>query len=67
MYPIRIGGGGMIYITGDCHGNFKRFTKKQRNKYPYEITEQDYIIVCGDFGLLWSLANIPLKNGRVER
>ena len=22
----------MIYVTGDCHGDFKRFTKKQRKK-----------------------------------
>lgn len=44
----------MIYVTGDCHGNFKRFTKRQRNKYSFLITKQDYVIVCGDFGLLWS-------------
>ena len=44
----------MIYITGDCHGNFRRFTRKQRMKLPFKLTEKDYVIVCGDFGLLWN-------------
>lgn len=44
----------MIYVTGDCHGDFYRFTKKQRNKLPFQMTENDYVIVCGDFGLLWA-------------
>lgn len=48
----------MIYITGDVHGDFRRFTKKERRKLPYEIGredigKEDYVIVCGDFGLLW--------------
>ena len=44
----------MIYITGDTHADFRRFTKKQRNRLPFELTEKDMVIVCGDFGLLWS-------------
>ena len=44
----------MIYVTGDCHGDFHRFTKKQRNKLPFQLTESDYVVVCGDFGLLWA-------------
>lgn len=43
----------MIYITGDTHGDFRRFTKKQRNRLPFELTEKDIVIVCGDFALLW--------------
>lgn len=43
----------MIYITGDTHCNFTRFTKKQRAKLPFDLTAQDSVIVCGDFGLLW--------------
>lgn len=44
----------MIYITGDCHGNFERFE-------PYifpeqaEMTKDDYVIICGDFGGVWEL------------
>lgn len=41
-----------IFITGDCHGNFKKFTRKQREKL--NIQPDDYVIICGDFGLLWS-------------
>ena len=44
----------MIYITGDTHADFKRFTKKHRTRLPFKLTEKDMVIVCGDFGLLWS-------------
>ena len=44
----------MIYITGDCHGNFQRFTKYQRTRLPFLLGEDDYVIVCGDLGLLWA-------------
>ncbi len=43
----------MIYVTGDCHGNFLRFTRQQRKQLSYQFSEQDFIIICGDFGLLW--------------
>lgn len=39
----------MIYITGDTHGDIKRFKKKDIRK----LTKNDYLIVCGDFGFLW--------------
>lgn len=42
-----------IYITGDTHGDFKRFTKKKLKELPFKLTENDHIIVCGDLGLLW--------------
>lgn len=41
-----------IWITGDCHGNFSRFTRKQREKL--DIKPDDYVIICGDVGLLWA-------------
>ena len=39
----------MIYITGDTHADFSRF---EENKFPIqsEMTKNDYIIICGDFG-----------------
>lgn len=43
----------MIYITGDTHGDFTRFHKHSRKRLPFELTESDYVIICGDFGLLW--------------
>lgn len=39
----------MIYITGDCHGNWTRFSSKNFPEQK-EMTKGDYVIVCGDFG-----------------
>lgn len=44
----------MIYFTGDTHADFRRFANKRMKKLELEMSEQDYIIVCGDFGLCWS-------------
>lgn len=44
----------MIYLTGDLHGNYKRLSKKQRMKWDFSIGPDDYLIVLGDFGLVWS-------------
>lgn len=43
----------MIYITGDTHSDFKRFTEDQ---FPIqsEMTKNDYVIICGDFGGVWT-------------
>lgn len=40
----------MIFITGDCHGEFKKFST---SKFPEqkELTRDDIVIVCGDFGI----------------
>ena len=43
----------MILITGDTHGDFRRFTKHEIMNLPYKVTKKDYMIVCGDFGFLW--------------
>lgn len=40
----------MIYITGDIHGEYKRFENRKLKK----LTEKDCLIVCGDFGFLWT-------------
>lgn len=39
----------MIYITGDCHGDYTRFSVK-RFPEQKELKKSDYMIVCGDFG-----------------
>ena len=43
----------MIYITGDCHSNFERFNT---GNFPEqkEMTKDDYVIICGDFGGVWN-------------
>lgn len=40
----------MIYITGDTHGDFRRFSS---NGFPEGkmMTKKDYVIVTGDFGI----------------
>lgn len=43
----------MIYATGDTHGDFRRF---EPENFPEQagMTRQDYMIICGDFGGVWS-------------
>ena len=42
----------MIYVTGDCHGNFRRF---QSEYFPEQanMTKDDTVIITGDFGGVW--------------
>lgn len=47
------GGEIMIYITGDCHGDFKRFNTRNFPEQK-EMTKKDFMIVCGDFGGVWN-------------
>ena len=40
----------MIYVTGDCHADFRRFSAPD---FPDQrrMSREDLVIVCGDFGL----------------
>lgn len=42
----------MIYITGDIHGDPSKLSS---DIFPEqkEMTKDDYVIICGDFGLIW--------------
>lgn len=42
----------MIFITGDTHGDFSRFSVEA---FPEQLgmTHDDYVIICGDFGGVW--------------
>jgi hypothetical protein len=42
----------MLFITGDCHGKFDKFSN---TNWPIStnLTRDDYVIVAGDFGLLF--------------
>ena len=42
----------MIYVTGDCHADFHKFSSRAFRKQK-EMTRDDFVIVCGDFGI-WS-------------
>ena len=43
-----------IYITGDTHGDFHRFSA---DNFPEgkTLTKEDYVIICGDFGGIWDV------------
>ena len=49
----------MVFLTGDCHGNFRRFGRRY---FPEQGTmdREDYVILCGDFGGVW--AGTPEEN-----
>ena len=42
----------MIFMTGDTHGEVRRFN---RDSFPEQkgMTKDDYVIILGDFGLVW--------------
>ena len=42
----------MIFVTGDTHGGFFRFSGSE---FPEQerMTRDDYVIICGDFGGVW--------------
>ncbi len=45
----------MIYVTGDTHGDFGgRFNVKNFPEQK-ELTKDDYVIICGDFGGIWDV------------
>lgn len=43
----------MIYITGDCHADFTRLNTENFPEQS-EMTKNDYVIICGDFGGVWN-------------
>lgn len=42
----------MIFVTGDAHGDFRKFNQES---FPEQkkMTREDYVIICGDFGGVW--------------
>lgn len=45
----------MIYITGDTHGDLNDFRNRMQN---LNLTREDIVIVCGDFGFNWDAKHI---------
>ena len=43
----------MIYITGDTHGD-RDWGKIYLYHREHKLTKEDYMIICGDFGAIWS-------------
>ena len=50
----------IIYITGDTHSDFSRFTEEN---FPIqtEMTKNDYVIICGDFGGVWTFEEESIR------
>lgn len=46
----------MIYLTGDTHGDWMNRLKMDSFPEQKEMTKDDYVIVCGDFGI-WDNSN----------
>lgn len=46
----------MIYFTGDTHSDFARLST---DRFPEQknMSKNDYVIICGDFGGLWKKSN----------
>lgn len=42
-----------IYVTGDIHGYPIRFDQSKLESMGLNLTENDKLIICGDFGLPW--------------
>ena len=43
----------MIYVTGDSHANFKHRFSTENFPEQKDMTKDDYLIICGDFGAVW--------------
>ncbi|MBQ9902045.1 MAG: metallophosphoesterase [Clostridia bacterium] len=46
----------MIFVTGDTHIPTDDISKLKTKKFPkqMELTKNDYVIICGDFGGIWN-------------
>lgn len=44
-----------IFVTGDTHQSID-ISKLNANNFPQqkELTKDDYVIICGDFGMVWN-------------
>ena len=55
----------MIYMTGDTHGEFRRFSWRN---FPQqgEMSKEDYVVIAGDFGGVW-FGKDDVENLKSER
>ena len=50
----------MIFVTGDTHARFERFSSKNFPKGK-EMVKSDYVIIAGDFGGIWDVNQSKAK------
>lgn len=44
----------MIFVTGDLHGDYDVYKLRfGENKELDQATKEDYLMICGDFGMVW--------------
>lgn len=45
---------GKLFVTGDTHREFRKFNT---TRFPQQrgLDKEDYVIICGDFGLVWDI------------
>ena len=55
----------MIYLTGDTHSDFARFST-DKFQIQKEMTKNDYVIICGDFGGVWNYISIEKEEHILE-
>ena len=53
----------MIYITGDLHGDINSVRGSNIMNTLKTLTEDDFLIVTGDFGYIWNNAYTPKETG----
>lgn len=51
-----------VLITGDNHGDLTidklRHLRRKCDEGKIHLTKADYVIICGDFGLLWNYESL---------
>lgn len=44
-----------VFVTGDCHGDITKIcAENSYMAYEKDLTKNDYLIICGDFGVVWN-------------
>ena len=58
----------MIYITGDTHADFRRFSVESFYEQK-EMTNQDenFVIICGDYGGVWDQEESKNEKGELPK
>lgn len=46
----------MVFVTGDCHADFSRFSTKNFPEQK-QMHRSDTVIICGDFGGVWDYSS----------
>ena len=44
----------MVFVTGDTHGDWINRLNVDSFPEQKEMTKDDYVIICGDFGGVWN-------------